>query len=513
MDAEDGDGNQRTRISPEAVSALFGLFTNKQWLPQLPRGSKLTGDSDYSALASKYGFDRTQAARQYVKWREWGQASNERDQTNPVDREPVRFLLEKRVPDYQKVVDAAFVALLKHPFLSERVWFHDTLKEIELRGNALWMSRVSELGDLFVKHYSSASSKQRSCSTSYAVDVLESGTLRKEEWSTNPEISAIIRSFDESLPRDFDCDRESFPYLMLTFVVDYIKRAFNASFAPSVHGNLEIRMPQGGEREIYTHPVVVAQVLYYISGYLLSALIKSSKRSHCPLFDMFVVHNSFKTANEARSDGLDPTLVVLRNQGSLIYSSKEFYKLVCTLEHGFSYLLTMPNVVAFGPAIIAKATEAVSSWSPLQNTLDACLMPIREKLSETGFTDIDVDPLLKLLMKAYMRMRGRDFVRTLLARLKRSAANTNTTRGGVAAAAVAAGEKAKKIRTAEEEGGGSCDFGGLDEDDCFGALDEDFKEVMASFANDAREGVGAEEEVPILTFELEPSGPSHSSSD
>jgi len=165
MDAEDGDGNQRTRISPEAVSALFGLFTNKQWLPQLPRGSKLTGDSDYSALASKYGFDRTQAARQYVKWREWGQASNERDQTNPVDREPVRFLLKKRAPDNQKVVDAAFVALLKHPFLSERVWFHDTLKEIELRGNALWMSRVSELGDLFVKHYSSASSKQRCCST------------------------------------------------------------------------------------------------------------------------------------------------------------------------------------------------------------------------------------------------------------------------------------------------------------------------------------------------------------
>ena len=121
---------------------------------------------------------------------------------------------------------------------------------------------------------------------------------------------------------------------MLHFIWIEIDRSIDASFSSSAVAET-FQVPS------YQHPPKpVLDVLYYISGWLLSSMLKSDSKSPNPLFLMFYVHNRC-TPQEAEKRGLPTYLVKIRDRGSLINSGKPFLKLICLIDHAFSNILTL----------------------------------------------------------------------------------------------------------------------------------------------------------------------------
>jgi len=101
-------------------------------------------------------------------------------------------------------------------------------------------------------------------------------------------------------------------------------------------------------------------------------------------------------------------------------------------------------------AVISMVDEAITKWPTTRQAFEWCLKMVRRKTASVH-TDAalpssdESQKLFLFILKAYRKMRGKDFVKSILASKKHKSANTNSSRGTLAAAATAAFEKRKTI--------------------------------------------------------------------
>lgn len=191
---------------------------------------------------------------------------------------------------------------------------------------------------------------------------------------------------------------------------------FRSLFDPSA-GLPDLAIPKFPQKstEIFDS---VDEVVYYIAGALCSALMKNSERcrktdrARASLFGTFV--GTWKRA-KAEKSGLPIGLVDRRSEGALLYPSCPFFRVVRLLEHAYSELLTLQNMVSYGGGLtcIKKVRDLITKWQPFLDAFQECLDPVRE-CAEAAMGDFKSDALLLKVQGYYMRVRGKDAVKTIV---------------------------------------------------------------------------------------------------
>lgn len=237
----------------------------------------------------------------------------------------------------------------------------------------------------------------------------------------------------------------------------------------------------------------VSAVIYYISGFELSALITRANKdpTHQALFNAFSATHTLHM-REAIAQDLPVTLVQRRTRGSLLFASKDFFDFVVLVEQAFSSLLTMENILAHGARLVSRAHELIRTNELVGAAFEICMLPVHEDAAcKSGIQFIDSTPLLLQLLKTYVRLRGKDFVKTLVdkLKLKQAAAVANTTRSKLAAAASSAATKRAKLGAEEE----------LSDE----MIDDDYSDAMSSELDEAAaqsedEEEGTQSDPPVL---------------
>jgi hypothetical protein len=103
----------------------------------------------------------------------------------------------------------------------------------------------------------------------------------------------------------------------------------------------------------------VQQTLSYIAGAALSALRKAvtacenSDPAQSKLLKTFVGTHSI-TKEDAVASGVPVDLIAARSKDLLIFPSREVYELIVLIEHSYSNLLIIENVLAFGGEVISE---------------------------------------------------------------------------------------------------------------------------------------------------------------
>jgi hypothetical protein len=159
------------------------------------------------------------------------------------------------------------------------------------------------------------------------------------------------------------------------------------------------------------------------------------------------------------------------------------FDLVSKIEHAFSSLLTMKNLIAFGGSLMTAALDAVMQSYAIALSLSECMHPVYEAAKREALNQPESRSILERIVNKYVRMRGKDMVKSVLSvlRLTKSAKTALSHRGSLAAASNAASINHKKSRSfvasddVEETSIGS-DIAIIDDDE-FSAMDEDLHDA------------------------------------
>ena len=144
-------------------------------------------------------------------------------------------------------------------------------------------------------------------------------------------------------------------------------------------------------------------------------------------------------------------LIYIRSDGSLYYASKELYSLVCYIEHSYHSLLTMSNTIVFGADLLAAVNDVVQSDPAIKGLFHDCTALIREGEAAVRLDPEDETALLKFILDLFLKLRGKDFVATLISIISKSISlQTLSTRAHCAAAATFA----REARSGRGGGGG-----------------------------------------------------------
>jgi hypothetical protein len=497
-----------TRITQEAVDALTTLFAEKGW-KKLPHQSVLARDyPDYEAIALQYQLKRDQTQRQFVKWRTFGSPDG-REAASFTD-EQTRALVDQRVGADQNAYDKLVVRALNVvsccAFLEQRPLVKPCVEAwLSLASNSkggdeetknlvrdFGKARIATFKSLVRENYSGHASRLRSSATKFELGIHSTRMELREEWSTYPWVQHIFGALVDN--SDFRVDlkatsKEHFHYLLF----DLFDRALAFEFRQCFSNAALCALSIPDLTSLPAQSPGVSAVIYYISGFELSALVTRASKNdtHKTLFTAFSACHTLNMT-DAVAQNLPVSLVQSRSRGSLLYASEDFFDFVVLAEKAFSSLLTMENIIAHGARLVSRAHELVMNNELVVEAFENCMLPVLEDAaSKSGIQFIDSTPLFVQLLKTYVRMRGKDFVKTLVDRLKlkQAAAVANTTRSKLAAAASAASAKRVKLSAKEDP------FDNI--------VDEDYSEEMYSELDEVAtqlddEDGGAQGDTPVL---------------
>ena len=467
---------------PGARAAVFALFALKKW-DKLPHLSVLLVDEDAAVLfRDPFSLSRAQIQYQFAIWLRTGGLVGAESST--LGDGQITATVDSRVGSSPELLQRTFAAVLRGPLVGCRPTFMpEVLKALihDKHCNVFWESRVVELKSFVIKNFARRASSVRSHSSAFEMAINKSRSKWKKEWVgqarpayvTTAFLSASMLDAYELVARNVDT------LILLTF--DFIDRELCAQFR-------KLFGPRGTARALVIPPFpgneanseLVQQTLAYIAGGALSALQKASTvcedsdSTLSALLKTFVATHSI-TKKSAGASGVPMKVIVDRSNGGLIFPSLEMFSLIVLIEHVFSSLLTMENVLAYGGEIISELYRLTRESVEIQEAFDTCMGPVRETARSSGFTGVDGAPLLEKVLKLYMRIRGKDAVKTLVSDLKQSAI-ANSMRGKLAATAAAHDKKhCSKGRSSEFDSKHS---------DEFDALDMDLAEVTEEFSRE-----------------------------
>ena len=425
------------RIQPDVIGSLFGLFEARQY-HALPRFTALVDDAEFKLLMDRHGLSRSQIQYQFVRWRE-GEKPPSSAAAAPCRVEKIGAVVRSLVSSSDDIVLAAAKACENGSVIQLRPWLLPVVS-IFLSGEGLLdvKQRVEELTGLVISCYSDTRSSAQSIHFECALNNTRRAFIRLV---TSREYFNC--AFANELPGDFKEGEITVTKALLLDSLDrHITSNFRKQFSPAA---CSVGIPPF---DVDNPPYndLVLQTLYYIAGYLCSALYAEARRGHplsAHLTTFVAVHNI--SIADADAMKLPTSLVRLRSKGSLICSSKCMYELVLLLENGCSSQLTLPHVVARGGAIMSDTLKLMKQNYQISQAFSACVSKIFEGAKAAGLTQVNGSDLFDLILAKFMNLRGRDVVRTIMSklRLKQSAAVANCHRGALAGIATLASKKAK----------------------------------------------------------------------
>jgi hypothetical protein len=438
----DAPAHSARRILKDAVDSLDAVFNTRRWV-QLPCDSALKADSLMQPIFSHHGLIRSQIKRQFVKWSEGEPGIN----SSPgITDEEVRSTLSKHIGDPASVISNAVDMCTAGPVIDSRPWALPLLMVLEVDELELLKSRVEELSSLVVKY-----TPRKGRSSSHAVELEMAISNTRDAFIEKMKLSPTITQFIAVGANEVDLQAKTAD-LALTLIFyefdNYLVTCFRHCFAPSAMLDLSIAPYKGAENP----NMLVRQTLYYISGYLLSSVYEkdgSSSPLVIPLRILVAAHSI--SVEEAKALNLPMELVTLRTSGSLIYSSLEMFNLVLILEHSFSSLLSLANIIAFGSEIMSRVQSVIMESDDISWAFDSVMRVVDEHAKKRYVSIPDPRPILRRILDAYVKMRGKDLVKSMMSRLrlKQSASTALPHRSQLAAAATAASSNGKKAAKAK----------------------------------------------------------------
>ena len=171
--------------------------------------------------------------------------------------------------------------------------------------------------------------------------------------------------------------------------------------------------------------LAVQSTLYYIAGAMMSTLQKlagRTARTNSSLSEeltVFCARNTVKRA-DAEADKLPCVLVSSRSEGKLLYSSASFFRFVLAIEFAYSRLLTMEHLIAYGGELLNAVRSLTSNWPFLKEAFEECASAAREQAAMEENTFDRENLIIEKLLRLYMRIRGKDAVKTIVGVLKQS---------------------------------------------------------------------------------------------
>jgi hypothetical protein len=370
--------------------------------------------------------------------------------------------------------------------------------------------RVEEVKNIFVDNYARFATAVRKSSSAFELSIYKTKQARRFEWCKGDYVVNAFAQVSATPPADLGA--EDLTHLIdLTYLEfdDLICREFRLLFGPSAGlSNLTIPPIGNGSPDIHTG---FNEVLYYLAGAMASALITSGQRCYrtdrkrSSLFATFAAKHTL-TLESAKKQGLPTGLVQKRSHGSLLYPSRLLYRVICLLEHAYSQLLTLKNVISYGGSLVKQIRDLLTKWPVFLKAFNECLEPVRKSAEEAG-NDFDSRPLLLKMQEYYMRVRGKDAVKTIVGELKRKTASTNSHRGNMAAAAsYSSAKRTKSAKAIQKASPGPEARRAAEVDSVFRSieLDEDYLLAMDDAADEAADE--ADKEVLVEGDGVEGSG-------
>lgn len=434
-----------SRITIAVIKSLYTLFGEAKWKKgSLPNEKELLSLPAIKSIIAEHGLQaeglRKKIVRQFNRWCD-DVPADARDESAPTNQAVAAFV-NSRICDIATLIEAALVDMLEGPLIIRLPWAHGILSSLGQDFKYFLVSRVHELSQIIVQH-TAKSGRSSSMALALEMRVNVTRNVFLDTYDKHPSFSTVALLSAAEL-------RGRTSNVQTRHILDFLDRAIvhriRLSFAPSAGMLLTIPSIRSVPNRL------VCQVLYYISGWLLSIMFNESKRDTPISVDLvfFVAKNSI-TPEQAKELDMPYELVASRTRGSLLYSSPAMYDVVLELEHSFYSVLTMTNLIAFGGSLVSAALDLVLESHALLLALEVCMFQLDKAADEQNRSYPNRRPILELIVNKYFRMRGRDMVKSILSvlRLTKSAKTALSHRAQLAAAATSAAAKRRKQRTSE----------------------------------------------------------------
>mmetsp|Transcript_21697 Transcript_21697/g.26107 ORF Transcript_21697/g.26107 Transcript_21697/m.26107 type:complete len:529 (-) Transcript_21697:3776-5362(-) len=211
-----------------------------------------------------------------------------------------------------------------------------------------------------------------------------------------------------------------------------------------------------------------AGLVYYLGGWgcfvVKRAIWKRRNIAHTDGFwQAWLQHNQINI-EEAISSELPYELTQLRaqrketaavgNRAQLVeYASRPVFNFFWAVEATYSALLTTVNFLAYGSDLVRRIHEVISKHKP---TVDLFVKTLpRSEDADMDSLESQATEMMCFLLDAYHKMRGRDFVKTMMGNLgsqeKKRAGTLRDKLAIMSDAAADAAKVKKRVRAAEEK--------------------------------------------------------------
>ena len=431
------------------LHSLADLFDKKEW-DALPQQSLLDKDTDYAAFVAQFKVKRTQVKGQFDKWKLFG--SKVLLKTASLDNERTLSKVQQLLPEsrFPAIVQSAFDHLLTSPFVSRRPALVEPIRALQTGCSDLWLARVKELMLVLKANFASTATAVASSSSAFAVAIVRSSRVATKAWFSNGGVMDILKGVKST-------ESTSSPDHTRRMLLFYLERSLVDSFKNSFSSLALAELTVPPESDVGLDPIE-QQTLYYISGFIVSSLFKMAKRTRSTVMEAFARGNSIPHSN-AVEQGLPHECVTAKSRGYLIYASDELFLLTKRLEQIYHHNLTTEKLLSHGGGLVGKVDRLVEGDRTVKQHFDDTCLLMMDVLESDGIHDMpDCQPTFRRILQAYMRLRGKDCVKTLMSTIKKS---PNSTRSEIAAAIKFASRHANfRTKLADALAGEDCDSDG-----------------------------------------------------
>lgn len=163
--------------------------------------------------------------------------------------------------------------------------------------------------------------------------------------------------------------------------------------------------------------------IYYIAGYLVDAMGKASHHRKKGVKEALnCIVSNVKLDRDAEEIQNLPSGEVKRIEmfDGLKYVTKEFYEFVVRLEYIFLILLSPEYLTMVGAELIIQLYKALNSQQEFIDSITAFI----NLNCDIEVESCNVESIVKYISKTYCRLRGKDFVRKMMARDTRTTDQT-----------------------------------------------------------------------------------------
>jgi hypothetical protein len=428
------------RITIAAIKSLYSLFVEAKWKKgSLPNEKQLLSLPAIKCIIAEHGLQaegfRKKILRQFNRWCD-DVPADARD-LSALTNQAVAAFVKRRIGDVATLIEAALVEVLKGPFVTRLPWASGILSGLDPDFKDRLVSRVHTLAQIIVQHTAKSGR-----SSAMALELERLVNVTRIQFLDTYEKHSSFFTITQLSVTELDGKTAR---VQIRHILDFLDRAImhriRLCFVPSAGMRLTIPSVRSVPNRL------VCQVLYYISGWLLSIILKESQHDNPTSLDLafFVAKNTI-TPEQAKELNMPYELVASRTRGLLLYSSPDMYNVVLELEHSFMSLLTMSNLIAFGGSLVSAALDSILESGTLSLALEVCMLQLNEAAKNQSRPYPNRRPILELIVNKYFRMRGRDMVKSILSvlRLTKSAKTALSHRAQLAAAATSSAAKRQK---------------------------------------------------------------------